>query len=434
MELHDNIANITENRSDSLNVQRPETDPRAPARLSGMGRKLGTFAAIVASILATGFLVVHHQRSTNRESLARATKEMATAAPRVDVVTVETASASRPLTLPGETAAWHTSVIYARVNGYVAKWDVDIGDHVLKGQVLALIETPDLDAQLASAQAKLKAGQALVDVRQAEAAFAKSSYQRWKDSPKGVVSEQEREAKKADYESAIARLNSAQAQVGLDQALVDRYLALTQFKKVTAPYDGTITARQIDIGNLVTAGSTSNTIPLYRMVQDDPIRVFVDVPQSAAGDIEAGLPAEITAGNIQDRVFEGKVSRTAKAINQQTRTLRVEVDIPNPDHLLVSGMYVDVRFHVPTKGLVQVPDAALVFRPDGPRVAVVAKDNRVRFHKVQIAHDSGDTVEISSGISAGDRVVLNISSQIADGEAVEAHELTEGPHNAQAHD
>lgn len=431
---HDDIAGNVENRPDGLSVEQPQADPPASGHLSGTGRRLGTSAAIVAGVLVTGFLVVHHLRSADRESLAKATREMASAPPRVDVVTVENAPSSRPLTLPGETAAWYASVIYSRVNGYVAEWDADIGDHVQKGQVLALIETPDLDAQLASAQARLKAEQALVEVRQAEAGFAKTSYQRWNDSPKGVVSEQEREAKKADYESAKARLNAAQAQVGLDQARVDRYLALTRFKKVTAPYDGMITARHIDIGNLVTAGSTSNTTSLYRMVRDDPIRVFVDVPQSTAGEIETGLPAKITAGNIPGRVFEGKVTRTARAISKQTRTLRVEVDIPNPDHTLVSGMYVDVRFQVPTEGLVQVPDAALIFRSDGPRVAVVDKDTRVVFHKVMIAHDSGDTVEISSGLSAGDRVALNISSQVADGETVEAHELTEDAPDAQAHD
>ena len=171
------------------------------------------------------------------------------------------------MTLPGETAAWYESTIYARVDGYVATWNVDIGDHVKKGQVLATIDTPDLDAKLAAARAKVKASRALVVARQADADFAKTTYQRWKDSPKGVVSEQERDAKKAGYDSAVANLNEAKAQVGLDQADVDRYTALTQFKQVVAPYDGTITERHIDIGNLVTDGRT-NTTPLYRMVED----------------------------------------------------------------------------------------------------------------------------------------------------------------------
>jgi RND family efflux transporter MFP subunit len=335
------------------------------------------------------------------------------------------------LTLPGETAAWYQSTIYARVDGYVATWNVDIGDHVKKGQVLATIETPDLDAKLVAAQAKVKASKALVVARQAEADFAQTTYQRWKDSPKGVVSEQERDAKKAYYDSAVAELNQAKAQVGLDQAVADHYAALAQFKQVDAPYDGTITERNIDIGNLVsTDGRTSNT-PLYRMVKDDPIRVFVDVPQSAASDIKVGASAKIKASNIPDREFDGKITRTSNSINSQTRTLRVEADIPNPDHALVSGMYVSVDFQVSTKGLVQVPAAALVFRSGGPQVGLVDGDNRLTFSKVRIARDDGNAVLLGSGVSPGDRVALNINNQIVDGDTVAVHESADGIANAQ---
>jgi RND family efflux transporter MFP subunit len=351
-------------------------------------------------------------KARDQDNLASDTSKTASASRVIDVVTAENAPSSLALTLPGETAAWFESVIYARVDGYVANWTANIGDHVQKGQVLATIDTPDLDAQLVAAQAKLKASQAQVE-------FTKSTYERWKDSPKGVVSQQEREAKKADYDSDVA-------QMGLDQANIDRYTTLVAFKQVTAPYDGTITERHIDIGNLVTSGSTSNTTSLYRMVQDDPIRVFVDVPQSAAPQIKTDLPAQITANNIPNRVFDGKVARTSDAINQQTRTLHVEVDIPNPDHALVSGMYVDVGFQVPTHGLVQLPAAALVFRSGGPQVAVVDKENKVTFHKVTIARDGGNVVEIGSGVAGGEKVALNISSQIADGETVEVHDSTDG--------
>ena len=353
-----------------------------------------------------------------------ATSKNASACPIVNVVAAQNSPSSLPLTLPGETAAWYESIIYARVDGYVARWNSDIGDHVQKGQILATIETPELDAQLAAAQAKLKAAQALVVSRQADAEFAKTTHERWRDSPKGVVSDWEREAKKAGYDSAVAQLNAAQAQVGLDRADVDRYVALTQFKQVTAPYQGTITERRIDIGNLVTAGSSANTTPLYRMVRDDPIRVFVDVPQSAAGDIKVDTPVQISASNIADRVFDGKVTRTAGAINSKTRTLRVEIDIPNLDHALVPGMYINSIFLVPTTGLVQIPAAALVFRSGGPQVAIVDKDNKVNFNQVVIARDNGNTVEISSGVSSGDAVILNVGSQILEGGTVEAHETS----------
>ena len=238
------------------------------------------------------------------------------------------------------------------------------------------------------------------------------------NSPKGVVSEQERESKKADYDSAVARVNAANAQVALNQADVDRLTTLTQFKQVTAPYDGVITERRIDIGNLVTAGSTSSTTLLYRMSQDDPMRVFVDVPQSAAAEMTVGRSTAITANSLPGQVFHGAITRTAQAIDPRARTLRVEVDIPNPHEALVPGLYVNVAFDLEARGLVQVPAAAIVFRAGGPQVAVVDDHDVVSFHDVTIARDDGSVVEIGSGLSPGDRIVLNISSQIAEGDKV----------------
>jgi RND family efflux transporter MFP subunit len=389
-----------------------ETHPSATPPLKATGRRLGTLAVSVAVILCVGFILVHFSRSGHEDDVEKLTKETASAPALVETVTVQKAPASSSLTLPGATAAWYESVIYARVDGYVGKWSADIGDHVTKGQVLATLETPELDSELVAAQAKLKSSQALVE-------FSKSTYERWKDSPKGVVSEQERESKKADYDRAVA-------QAGLDQADVERYTTLAAFKEVTAPYDGTITERHIDIGNLVTAGSTTGTTPLYRIVQDDPMRVFIDVPQSAAQDIKNDLVLHITASNVPGRVFEGKVTRTSSAINEQTRTLRVEADIPNPDHALVSGMYIDAAFDVPNNGLLQVPAAALTFRSNGPQIAVIDKDNKVDFRNVSIVRDNGNSVEIASGIDVGDKVALNIGNQIAQGDTVNVQDNAKG--------
>jgi RND family efflux transporter MFP subunit len=321
--------------------------------------------------------------------------------------------------LPGQTAAWYETTIYARVNGYVGKWLVDIGDHVNKGQVLASIETPELDAELAAARAQLKASEAQVRARDAEAKFSKTTNERWRDSPKGVVSDQERESKKADYESAEARLYAANAQVALDKSRVDQYRAMTEFKLVKAPFDGTITERKIDVGNLVTAGSMTTTTPLYRMAQTDPLRVFVDVPQSAAGELMAvGVPAEIRATGAVGDVFSGKIARSAQSINAQARTMRVEVDMPNANHALVPGMYVNVAFQLQPRGLVEVPAAALVFRASGTQVARVNSSGKIEFQKVTIARDNGSMVELGSGVKPGDHLVLNISSQIASGQGV----------------
>jgi len=389
----------------------------------GTGRTLKIGAGIAAAVLLLCFVVVKVIRLVDAHSLAKSANAAFTAPPPVDVITARPATVGQDLVLPGQTAAWYETTIYARVNGYVAKWLVDIGDHVKKGQLLATIETPELDAELAAARSQLKTSEAQVAAREAEAEFSKTTNERWRDSPKGVVSEQEREAKKADYESARARLYAANAQVASDKSKVDQYTALTQFKQVVAPFDGTITERKIDIGNLVTAGSATTTTPLYRMAQTDPLRVFVDVPQSSAGELtKAGVPAEIRSTSSPSGVFEGKITRSAESINAQARTMRVEVDMPNADHKLLPGAYVNVAFRLLPRGLVEVPAAALVFRPTGTQVARVDANGKITFRDVTIVRDNGSLVELGSGVEPGDKLVLNIGSQIAAGQTVAASE------------
>ena len=388
---------------------------------TGRRTKRGVGIGIMA--LAVFFVIVCVLRFLHSHSVAKASETASSAPPPVDVVVARPANRGQDLVLPGETAAWYESTIYARVNGYVSRWLVDIGDHVHKGQVLAVIETPELDAELEAARAQLKSSQSQVLARQAEAEFSKTTNERWRDSPKGVVSEQERESKKADYQSSVARLATANAQVNLDKSKVDQYTALAEFKAVKAPFDGTITERKIDVGNLVTAGSGSTTTPLYRMAETDPLRVFVEVPQSAAGELmNSGVPAEIRApGGVGD-VFSGKIARSAESINPQARTMRVEVDLPNANHRLVPGMYVNVAFTLPPRGEVEVPAAALIFRSSGTQVAHVDDNGKVSFDTVSIARDDGSLVELSSGVKPGDRLVLNISSQIAAGQTVAVNE------------
>jgi RND family efflux transporter MFP subunit len=408
---------------DPDDTSRTEHDAVSTDFEPGTGRMLKIGAGIAAVVLLLCFVVVKVIRLVDAHSLAKAADTAYSAPPPVDVVTARQALRGQDLVLPGQTAAWFETTIYARVSGYVAKWLVDIGDHVKKGQVLATIETPELDAELNAARAQLNTSEAQVAAREAEAEFSKTTNERWRDSPKGVVSEQERESKKADYESAKARLYAANAQVALDKSKVDQYSALAQFKQVVAPFDGTITERKIDIGNLVTAGSASTTTPLYRMAQTDPLRVFVDVPQSSAGElISAGVPAEIRSTGSPGGVFQGKITRSAESINAQARTMRVEVDMPNADHKLLPGTYVNVAFRLQPRGLVEVPAAALVFRPTGTQVARVDANGKITFQDVTIARDNGSLVELGSGVEPGDRLVLNISSQIASGQTVTATE------------
>ena len=405
----------------------PPNDEQPPEKAleynRGTGLRMSILALVFAGVLVVGFFVVNSQRRHETNELAAATRAEMSRPPPVDVVSAKSSPLTQRLILPGETAAWYDSKIYARVNGYVEKWRVDIGDHVSNGQTLALIETPELDAQLQAARAKLNAAEAEVNVKQAHADFAKSTYERWRSSPQGVVSEQERESKKAASMEAESDLVASKAQVALDQADVDRLTSLTEFKKVKAPFEGTIVERDIDIGDLVTAGSGSGMSALYRVARNEPMRVFVNVPQSAADDLLSGnARASIAVGGAASRHYEGKVSRTSQAINPQSRTLRVEVDIPNADSRLVPGMYVEVSFTLKNPIGVQVPAAALSFRPK-PQVAIIDEKNVVEFRDVKIGADDGDVVQIESGLKEGDKVVLNISSQIASGMKVDAHEL-----------
>jgi RND family efflux transporter MFP subunit len=407
---------------DELAADRRQADTHAvsTAYAPDTARRLRKGGIIVGCLLFVALLLVRLVGFFHERALAGEARAAATAPHTVDVITAAPVGSAQYFALPGQTAAWHSSTIYARVNGYVASWVVDIGDHVHSGQIMATIDTPELDAELSAARAQLKSAQAQVEVRKAEATFAKTTYDRWRDSPDGVVSAQERDEKQAAFGTANAQLQQSYAQAALDQARVDQYAALSAYKEVRAPFDGTITQRNIDIGNLVTAGSTSATSPLYVMTQNDPMRVMIEVPQSAATDLMQGkLPVTISGtGGAQALTYSGKITRTAQALNAQARTLQVEVDIPNAAGNWVPGMYVTASFDLPPRGLVQVPAAALLFHADGTQVAAVNDQGRIVMRDVTIARDDGNMVELGSGVKPGDRLVLNLSSQIDAGDPV----------------
>jgi RND family efflux transporter MFP subunit len=409
---------VLENERD-LDATAPDNVAEAASVTQRTRTKILRVVAVIGMVLGVGFLLVYREKSEAAVRLADATRRDAAEAPAVDVFTVRRSLAPQSLKLPGETAAWNETAIYARVNGYVAKWFVDIGDKVTAGQTLAVIDTPELDAELLAAKAKLNATIAQVAVKQAQADFAATTDKRWRDSPQGIVSDQERESKKAGSAEAVAELNAARAQVTLQHAEVDRLSALEQFKEVKAPFDGTIVQRHIDIGNLVTAGSGATTTSLYELTQNNPIRIFVHAPQAVAAELmKPGVAAVITSNGPSKLRLEGKIARTAKAINPKTRTFRVEIDLPNPDHALVPGMYVQARFELTGGTSIRVPAAAMLYRSSGPQVAVVDGSGAVDFKDVTIASDDGNVVGIDSGLAIGDKVALNLSSQIAAGEKV----------------
>jgi len=409
---------LTNDHEPSASSRREKTRAIAP----GTGGKITRIVAVIVIGLGVGFFFVHRQKNNAEARLVEATDKEMTEAPAVNVFTITPSPGTQSLKLPGETAAWNETAIYARVNGYVAKWFADIGDNVTAGQTLALIETPELDAELLAAKAKLNSAIAQVAVKQARADFAVTTDKRWRESPQGVVSDQERESKKAGSAEALAELNAAHAQVMLQQADVDRLTALTQFKEVKAPFDGTIVQRQIDLGNLVTAGSTANTTSLYRLSENSPMRIFVYAPQSVAHRLmKAGTGAVISSADIPGMRLEGKVARTARAINPQSRTIRIEIDVPNTDRTLVPGMYVQADFELTGGAQIQIPAAAMLYRSGGPQVAVVEPSGAVAFRDVTIASDDGNMVSIGTGLSVGEKVALNLSSQIAAGVKVKAN-------------
>lgn len=383
-------------------------------------RGLRRGALAIGCLLVIAFAVTTFGRWRTSRGLAQATESAGGELPIVDVAEVRGSGSGGDVSLPGETAAWYQSTIYARVSGYVARWNVDIGDAVKQGQTLAEIDTPELDAELTAARARLQVADATLRVDAAAADLAHSTYARWRDSPKGVVSEQERENKKAEDVAAQAQLEAAGAQVRLDQADVDRLRALTRFKRVTAPYSGTIIRRQIDIGDLVTAGSSNSTTPLFSMVQQDPLRILVEVPQNLAGDLmKNGVAARISTSDGVGPVIAAVITRTSDAIDPKTRTFQAQIDVPNHDERLVPGQYVKVDFNLPGRGFHSVPAAALLFRSGSPHVAVLSSAGVVHFRVVTIGRDDGATVELNSGVSTGDRLILNISNRIADGDRVQ---------------
>jgi RND family efflux transporter MFP subunit len=414
--------NATAQVDEHGHIQVPTGYPRAT------GKWLGLFVALLAAALVVGFFIVNHLKRGEEASLREEAIGRVRQPPPVEVIRVQAAPASQTLLLPGETQGWYSSTIYARVTGYVAQWLVDIGDIVIKDQVMAIIDTPDLDAQLAAAKAQLEASEAEAKVKESDAEFAKTTYVRWQTASKGIVSDQEREDKKAQYQSSVAQLNAARARINLDRANVDRFTYLTRFKEVTAPYDGVVTERHVDIGNLVTAGTT-NTTPLFGIAQYDRIRVFIDAPQSARIDLGVGVTAQVSAAELPNRIFEGTVARTSQAADPRARTVRVEIDLPNADDALVPGIYVQVMFHLQERATVQVPASAMIFNSGGPQVALIARDDVVKFQSVSIARDNGKFVEIASGVAQGDRVAVNISNEIVDGEKVTVRENSEVARN-----
>src|SRR6202166_4978912 len=377
-------------------------------------RRNGLIALVVAVAVATFGIF---ERRSHEAEVAQWTRDQAI--PTVAVITPRAGAVTERLVLPGTVQAWNEAPIYARVSGYLKDWYFDYGAHVKKGDVLGEIETPDLDAQLAAAQAKLNSARAVVKVREAEEQFAHSTNQRWRDSPKGVVSVQEQQSKEADYNSAKARLNSATAEVAADQGEVDRLQALESFKNILAPFDGVVTARETDIGARINAGSGGNGPELFRVADIHKMRIYVQVPQQLSAGIEAGLNAELHLPQYSDRTFKATVATTSGAINTNARTLLVELHAENPDGELQPGAYAQVDFELPTNpNVVRIPTSALVFRERGMEVATIGPDDTIELKPIKLGRNLGTEVEVLQGLTLSDRLVNSPPDSLATGDKV----------------
>jgi RND family efflux transporter MFP subunit len=408
-------------------IENDESHPHEPAPGHGGApeqgistaklRRIGRIAAAVAILIAIVGIVarVIHERAVAHWTDAQAV-------PTVQILTPERGVTGQQTVLPGNIEAWYEAPIYARVSGYLKKWNFDYGAHVKQGQVLAVIEAPDLDAQLSAAQANLKSAQAQVDVRKAEMEFARTTYVRWRDSPKGVVSEQEQESKKADYGSAKASYEASLADVNADRGVVNRLNALERFKSLVAPFDGIVTERNTDIGALINAGSGAGgggAPLLFKVAQVNQMRVFVQVPQAISAGINAGLVAELVLPQYPERVFHAVVATTARAINSSARTLLVELHADNPDGVLQPGTFAEVHFELPPNpNVVHIPTSALIFRQNGMQVALVGPDDRAELRSVTLGRNLGTEVEVLKGLGPSDRVINSPSDSLANGDLV----------------
>jgi RND family efflux transporter MFP subunit len=403
----------------------PDTRQKKIAPPPGKSRWIAIVAVLVALGIAVSGILWRRQQESE---VAKWTSELAV--PTVATISPKQGVRGQQIALPGDIEAWYEAPIYARVSGYLKDWYFDFGAHVEKGQLLAEIDAPDLDAQLAAAQAKFNSAEAQVNVRDAERNFAETTYKRWRESPKGVVSEQETEAKKAEFGSADARYKAAIAEANVNKSEVDRLTALEHFKRIRAPFDGIVTQRNTDVGALINTGSGASAGPqLFRVADTHEMRVFVQVPQEISSNMKAGLTAEMTLPQYPDKTFKAVVSTTSEAINKTARTLLVELHAKNDDNLLQPGTFAQVRFNLAdTPTTLRIPTSALIFRENGPELALLTPGDKVELRPIKLGRNLGTEFEVLSGLSATDTVINSPPDSLSAGEQVRvAKEATPQP-------
>jgi RND family efflux transporter MFP subunit len=356
---------------------------------------------IIAAFLISGI----RSRVRARAALANVTQQMAVTA--VSVVQPQRTAPTQEITLPGNVEPFVAAPIYSRTNGYLEKWYVDIGAHVKQGQLLAVIQTPEVDQQLAQSRSNLATAQANLKLSEITA----NRYQGLLNSH--AVAQQ-------DVDTATQTFHANQAIVEADQANVRQLETLQSFEKIYAPFDGIITARNTDIGNLIDSGSSGGVkTDLFHIAQPGKLRVYVDVPESYAPSVKIGLIADLSLAEFPGRTFQGKVVRTSEAINMTTRTLQVEIDVDNPSGTLLTGSYAEVKLKLPeVNSTYLLPVETLIFRSQDLNVAVV-RDGKAVLTRVTPGRDLGQRIEILAGLNSDDQVILNPPDSIVSGQAVQ---------------
>src|ERR1700735_675364 len=366
----------------------------------------GWLISFVISLVVAAVVIVGIRSRLKAETTLRALAAQ-TAVPSVSVVLPTRTSPAQEIILPGNIQPFISSPIYARTDGYLQKWYFDIGAHVKAGELLATIQTPEVDEQLAQARSTLATAEANLALAQ----ITRDRYQSL--LTKHAVPQQA-------VDNAVGTYSANKAIVDADQANVRHYAALVSFEKVYAPFDGVIVARNTDIGDLINSGS--NTAPrtdLFDMVQASTLRVYVNVPEEYSQGVKVGqTQADLVLAEFPEKKFPGKLVRTADAINATTRTLLVEVDVANPSGTLFSGSYAEVHLKIPAqKSTLLIPVNTLIFRSEKLQVGVV-QNGKVTVMDVTPGHDFGNEIEIVAGLNANDQIVLNPPDSLVSGEEI----------------
>jgi RND family efflux transporter MFP subunit len=400
------MSQQTEERKQTVGQTLPSNDAGRKQHPFRRWLVLVIAVVVVAALLVSGIV----SRVRARTTLKAETAQVALTA--VSVVSPKPTAPAEEIILPGNVQPFITSPVYSRTNGYLKKWYFDIGAHVKKGQLLAVIETPEVDQQLQQARSNLSTAQANLEL----ATITKTRYQGLLKTH--AVSQQ-------DADNAVGTYNANKAIVQADQAAVDQYAAMVSFEKLYAPFDGVITARNTDIGDLINSGSSTGVkTDLFHIAQPGTLRVYVNVPEEYSRGIKVGMTADLALAEFPGRTFQGNLVRTADAINMTTRTLLVEIDVANPTNTLLTGSYAEVHLKVPTQSSTFIiPVNTLIFRSEGLRVGVV-KDQKVTLTSVTPGHDFGNQIEIVAGLKPEDQIIINPPDSIVTGQQVQIVQAT----------